>query len=335
MDLKRRGGIHRRKGIAIGNWYSGAGASSAIMKVNEDGTVTLSIGAPDATGTDIMALQVAAEELGLPLDRMVLASKDTDHAPFDTLSSGSLITHCIGQAVRRASQELKAKILELAAQHLDADPQHLEMRDGLIRSKYAPEHPLSLERLARNSHLRMHGPIMATGTYFGAMGTFDRGAVKGFIYDMGEDRAFVAQVAEVEVDRETGTVNVLRLVSVNDVGFLINPPNAENQVSGGVHQGLGYALSEEVKMEKGKVLNPNFREYGMLRANDMPGVECSFIEKMNGPGPYGAKGLGEQPGVPTAAAIANAIYDAIGVRITSLPITPEKILRALREKENR
>ncbi|MDP6561156.1 MAG: molybdopterin-dependent oxidoreductase, partial [Candidatus Binatia bacterium] len=335
IDLKRNEGVCRGKGIAVGNWYSGSGSSSAIMKLNEDGTVTLSIGAPDATGTDIMALQVAAEELDLPLDRLVLASKDTDHAPFDTLSSGSRITHCIGQAVKIASQEIKTKILALAAQALDDRPEHLEFKDGLIWSRQYPDKPLSLERIARTSHFRMHGPIMASGTYFGRMGAFDPKAVKGFLFDMGEDRTFVAQAVEVEVDQETGTVSVLRLVSANDVGFLINPPNAENQVSGGVHQGLGYALSEEVKMEAGKVLNPNFREYGIRYADDMPRVEYCFIENMNGPGPYGAKGLGEQPGIPTAAAVANAIYDAVGVRIKSIPITPEKILKELREKENR
>jgi CO/xanthine dehydrogenase Mo-binding subunit len=161
---------------------------------------------------------------------------------------------------------------------------------------------------------------------------FDREARSGDCFDVGEERTFVAQGAEVEVDTQTGNVRVVKLVSVNDIGFAINPPNAENQVLGGVYQGLGYALSEEIKMEAGRVMNPNFRDYGILRASDMPAVECHFIEKGDGPGPYGAKGLGEQPNVPTAAAVANAVYDAIGVRIRSLPLTPEKILSALREK---
>ncbi len=332
IELKARSGPNRGKGIAVGNWYSGVGASGATMKLNVDGTVSLSIGAPDATGTDIMALQVAAEELGLPLDRMLMAPKDTDHSPFDLMSSGSRITHCIGQAVRNAAGDLKAKLLEMAAQQLDTYPKHLEMEEGVIRVKHAPEQQISMKRLALSSHFLAHGPIMGTGTYFGKLGSFDQNALKGFVFDMGEDRAFVAQATEVEVDTGTGMVKLVKLVSANDVGLLINPTNAENQVLGGVHQGIGFALSEHIKEKGGEVLNPHFRDYGMLTAADMPEVECCFVENRNGPGPYGAKGLGEQPNVPTAAAIANAVYDAIGVRIKSLPITPEKILSALKEK---
>jgi len=333
IDLKNKKGVNTGKGVSVGNWYSGVGASSATMKLNEDGTISLSIGAPDATGTDIMAMQVAAEELGLPIERIIMVPKDTDHSPFDIQSSGSRITHCIGQAVRNAAADLISKLMEAAAQMLDTYPGHLEMEGEIIRVKQTPEQQTNIDRIARGSHFRMHGPIMGSGTYFGKLSTFDRSAIRGYFFDMGEDRTFVAQAAEVEVDTHTGKVNLLRLVSVNDVGFLINPPNAENQVLGGIHQGIGYALSEEIKTEDGRVLNPNFRDYGMLRTADMPAVECHFIENRNGPGPYGAKGLGEQPNVPTAAAIANAVHDAIGVPITSLPITPEKVLRALREKE--
>jgi len=332
IDLKNREGVNRGKGIAVGNWYSGAGGSGAMMKFNEDGTVSLSIGAPDATGTDIMAAQVAAEELGVPLDRIVMTPKNTDHSPFDIMSSGSRITHCIGQAVKNAASDLKNKMLAAAAPLLDTYPEHLELDGGVIRAKHAPEKQITLDRLARSSHFRTHGPIIGSGTYFGKLSRFDREALRGFFIDMGEDRTFVAQGAEVEVDTQTGNVRVVKLVSANDVGFVINPPNAENQVFGGVYQGLGYALSEEIKMEAGRVMNPNFRDYGMLRAPDMPEVECHFIEKGNGPGPYGAKGLGEQPNVPTATAIANAVYDAVGVRIKSLPLTPEKVLNALSEK---
>ena len=332
IDLKHKDGINRGKGIAVGNWYSGAGASGAVMKLNVDGTVSLSIGAPDATGTDIMAVQVAAEELGVSLDRIVMTSKNTEHSPYDTMSSGSRITHCIGQAVKNAATELKAKMLAAAAPLLDAYPEHLEFADGAIRVKQAPERQISLDKLAGSSHYRTHGQIIGSGTYFGKLSNFDRKALKGFFVDMGEDRTFVAQGAEVEVDTQTGNVRVVKLVSVNDVGFAINPPNAENQVFGGVHQGLGYALSEEIKLEAGKMINPSFRDYGILRAPDMPEMECHFVEKGDGPGPYGAKGLGEQPNVPTAAAVANAVFDAIGVRIKSLPLTPEKILHALKEK---
>jgi CO/xanthine dehydrogenase Mo-binding subunit len=333
IDWQNRGGVHRGKGLAVGNWYSGAGASSAMMKLNEDGTVSLSIGAPDATGTDIMAAQVAAEELGVPLDQIVLTAKNTDHSPFDTMSSGSRITHCIGQAVKNAAADLKAKLAEAAAPLLDADPAHLELDGGAIRVQHAPERQVALGRIARSSHFRTHGPIIGSGTYFGPLSRFDRDALRGYFVDMGEDRTFVAQGAEVEVDPETGRVRVLKLVSVNDIGFAINPANAENQVFGGVHQGLGYALSEEIKMEDGRVTNPDFRGYGILRAPDMPEVECYFVEKGDGPGPYVAKGLGEQPNVPTAAAVANAVHDAIGVRVKSLPLTAEKVLAALREQE--
>lgn len=333
IDLRQKSGLNRGKGIAVGNWYSGAGASSAVMILNVDGTVSLSIGAPDATGTDIMAVQVAAEELGVPLDRIVMTSKNTEHSPFDTMSSGSRITHCIGQAVKNAASDLKTKLLAAAAPLLDAYPEHLEFSGGAIRVKQAQERQLSLDQLAGSSHFRTHGPIIGSGTYFGKLSKFDRKALRGYFIDMGEDRTFVAQAAEVEIDTQTGNVRVVKLVSVNDVGFAINPSNAENQVFGGVHQGLGYALSEEIKVESGKVTNPSFRDYGILRAPDMPEMECYFVEKGNGPGPYGAKGLGEQPNVPTAAAIANAVYDALGVRIKSLPLTPEKILSALREKE--
>jgi len=332
IDLKNRDGVNRGKGIAVGNWYSGGGASSALMKLNEDGTVSLSIGAPDVTGTDIMAAQVAAEELGVPLDRIVMTSKSTDHSPFDLISAGSRITHCVGQAVKTAAADFKVKLLEATAPLLDTDRESLEIDGGAIRVRHAPEKQIALRQLAMSSHFFTHGPIIGSGTYFGKRSRIDREALRGHFGDMGEDRTFVAQGAEVEVDIQTGNIRVVKLVSANDIGFALNPSNVENQVFGGVYQGLGYALREEIKMEAGKVMNPNFRDYGMLRAPEMPEVECHFIEKSNGPGPYGAKGLGEQPNVPTAAAIANAVYDAIGVRIRSLPITPEKILSALREK---
>lgn len=183
----------------------------------------------------------------------------------------------------------------------------------------------------RARHFREGGSVISgEGWYDPPTKLVDKDTYKG---NISATYGFGSQLAEVEVDTETGHVRVLRLVCANDVGRAINPMAVEGQIEGGAQMGLGYALTEEVIVKDGRVLNPDFLDYRLFTAADMPDIETVVIETDDPQGPFGAKGVGEMGGTPTAAAIANAIYDAIGVRMTTLPMTPERVLKALNEQQ--
>jgi xanthine dehydrogenase molybdenum-binding subunit len=219
----------------------------------------------------------------------------------------------------------------------------LVARDGKVMvdgSKGAGQSPVSrrsagvqsleLGKIARARHFREGGTvILGEGWYDPPTKLVDKDTYKG---NISATYGFGAQMAEVEVDTETGKVRVLRLVCANDVGRAINPMAVEGQIEGGAQMGLGYALTEEVIVQEGRVLNPDFLDYRLFTSADMPEIEAIIIETDDPQGPFGAKGVGEMGGTPTAAAIANAVYDAVGVRLTTLPMTPERVLKALDEK---
>ena len=256
---------------------------------------------------------------------------DTDLTLWDVGTHASRTTFIAGNAARLAAEEARAQIVESAAELLDVPAGDLAIRNRLVFARANPDNALPLEKVVRRMHLREGGAVVvAQAWYDPETQLVDKSTYKG---NMSMAYSFGTQAAEVEVDTDTGQVTVKRLVAAHDVGRAINPMYVEAQIEGGIQMGLGYALLEELQVEEGRVVNGDFHNYRLPRAPDMPQIETILIETVDPAGPFGAKGVGEMGVNPVAAAVANAIYDAIGVRITSLPITPERILQALEEKE--
>jgi CO/xanthine dehydrogenase Mo-binding subunit len=311
VDGKRRG-----VGLAVGGWLGGLQPASAHVELNGDGTITVVVGANDITGTNTSFAQIAAEELGVPLEMVNVVTGDTKTAPFAGMSAGSKTLFTVGRAVKAAAEDARQQLFAIAAERLEANPADLESVDGEIRVKGSPEKSISFRRLAG----------ITTG--FGAL--YPPVVGRGAITARQQAPGFTAQVCEVEVDTETGEVTLLRWATAQDAGFAINPLSVSGQMQGGTTQGIGIGLWEEmVYDDQGRLLNPGLLDYRMPTAADVPDIETLIVEVPSDDGPYGARGIGEPSIVPGAAAIANAIEDAIGVRVTEAPITPERILRAL------
>ena len=324
----------RRRGIGIAAAHHGLGGpalhgtdtGAAFLKANPDGTVTLITGAADVgQGIDTALSQVVAEALGLPREAIAIAPKTTDGVPQDLGASASRTTYFVGNAVRAASLDLRQKLITVAAEMLEADRQDLDCAAGKVFVRGAPARALAFADVVHYAMRRRGEQPFGQGVHQGRTTELD---------ERGQGNAnntfeYSCQVAEVEIDTGTGEVRVLRLLNAQDVGRALNPLIVEGQMEGGMVMGLGFALLEEVVCEEGRVLNPFAFDYRTPRAGDMPELRTVLLEHHDPVGPYGAKGVGEICMNPTAAAIANAVADAIGVRITSLPITPERVLAAL------
>jgi len=306
-------------GIAVGGWPGGIEPCAANIRLNHDGTFTVTLGAIDITGTHTVLAMIAAEVLEQPVERIRVKLLPTDSAPYAGMSGGSKITYTVGLAVQAAAEDAKRQLLEIAANELEAAPEDLELADGAIRVRGMPDRQITLREIA---HLSMvfggkYAPVYGTG----------RSVVRQ------QSPGFNAQIAHVAVDPDTGEVEVLDLVAIQDVGRALNPALVEEQVHGGVGQGIGWALHEAMRWsENGQPLNPSFLDYDLPKASQLPPIAVELVEVPSPIGPFGAKGVGEPPVVPTAAAIANAIADAIGVHLSELPITPERMLAALRDR---
>jgi len=306
-------------GIAVGGWPGGIEPCAANIRLNHDGTFTVTLGAIDITGTHTVLAMIAAEVLEQPVERIRVKLLPTDGAPYAGMSGGSKITYTVGLAVQAAAEDAKRQLLEIAANELEAAPEDLELADGAIRVRGMPDRQITLSEIA---HLSMvfggkYAPVYGTG----------RSVVRQ------QSPGFNAQIAHVAVDPDTGEVEVLDLVAIQDVGRALNPALVEEQVHGGVGQGIGWALHEAMRWsENGQPLNPSFLDYDLPKASQLPPIAVELVEVPSPIGPFGAKGVGEPPVVPTAAAIANAIADAIGVHLSELPITPERVLAALRDR---
>ena len=306
--------------------------SSATIKINEDGKALIISGEGECgQGAATALCQIAAEELGIPLGDVEFSQADTDLTTFCLGAFGSRLTYVAGNAVKDAAQKAKQQLYETASEMLEANPDDLMSKDGKIFVRGAEEKAVAVGDVARARLFRRNGsPVVASGS-------FDADSVLQDPTRYGNESGaynFGCQAAQVQVDRETGQVKVLKYVAASDCGTVINPIGAEGQVEGSLAQGLGYALIEGLKMEDGRPINPNFSDYRIPSMRDMPVMEHAFAESYEPTGPFGAKGLGELGMDPTAAVISNAIFDAVGVRIKTLPITPEKVLRALRDKED-
>ncbi|MBW1996543.1 MAG: xanthine dehydrogenase family protein molybdopterin-binding subunit [Deltaproteobacteria bacterium] len=365
----RGNGAGKVRGVGMASLFHVGGSgrvyrsdgTGIIMKLDDFGNVSVMTGGVEmGQGFNAALTLASAEALGVTPDKVMIISGDTASCPWDVGTHASRGAFTAGNAAIMAAQKAREKIFQLAAEHfmprlkynlekrkkrdpdfqipdLDferiSDPSEFDLIENMVFLKEEPDNPLlrlRLDEILREAHYKEQGTmIMAEAFYDPCNEMLDQKTCRG---NMSATYIFGVQGAEVEVDLETGQVRVIQFVSAHDVGRVINKQTIEGQIYGGAVMGLGYALSEEYKTDKGKNLNPNFLDYKILSAPDIDfpiHVEC--IETNDIEGPFGAKGIGEPGLVPTAPAIANAVYDATGIRIKSLPITPEKMLRALRE----
>jgi xanthine dehydrogenase molybdenum-binding subunit len=333
---KKKRGLGMAAGLHVQGFRLGTDTASAFVKFNEDGTVNLITGASDTgQGLHTILAQIVAEDLGIAAGDVSVVAGDTDSTPMGYGNYASKSTFIDGNAVRIAVADAKRQLLEQASDMLEASSEDLLLKDGKIFVKGAPEKAISVSDAvvtAQYSNSSKVGTILGRGSY-DAINT-EPPEIDTWRGNYSCGNPFMAQFAEVEVDTETGEVEVLKIVAAHDLGKAINPMAAEGQIEGGIHMGTGYALSEELIYDrKGQPINCSFVDYKMNRVSDMPKIECILVEEEDPFGPFGAKGVAEPVLVPTAAAISNAIYNAVGVRIKNLPITPEKVLKALREKQ--
>jgi len=322
----RRPGPGRGKGLACGWWTTTGGSSGVYVKINPDGTVALNTGAAEiGTAAITGAAQILAEELGIDLTDISVVAADTFSTPFDFGAQGSRTAFAVGNACLAAAADLKHQIFALAAGQLGVEPDALTLADKHVA---ANGKRLSLADLGRLSQ-QTGGGLIAHGTFIAPPTPYDTKRVEGHVYPAFHSPSFHAHAVDLSVDPETGEVTIHKYVVAQDVGFAINPTYIEGQIEGGVAQGLGQTLSEEIIYEGGRVLNPNLTDYKMPTTLDVPRVESILVQHPSLAGPYGAKGVGEPPNIEPPAAVANAVAAATGVRITSLPITAEKIALGL------
>ncbi|MCI0785092.1 MAG: xanthine dehydrogenase family protein molybdopterin-binding subunit [Chloroflexi bacterium] len=320
LDLPRKLEEGRGVGIALCEWRSGSGPSTASISVNEDGTISLLTGSVDISGSDTSLAQIAAESLGLRMEDVIVAKRDTDMAPFTGPSGGSRIVYSQGKAVQMAAEDARQKLFALAAERFGVPADALACDGGRVYVQDNPPQSLTLGQLGRLSLTSRNGPIIGLAS----------------LSSMPYAPVFNTQGAEVLVDKATGQVKVTRFVQAQDVGVAINPMSVEGQLSGGVVQGIGRALSEELLIDDdtGRVRNPSLSTYLMPLALDMPEVENILINVPSEDGPFGARAVAEPPGFGPPAAIANAIFDAVGVRIKELPLSAERVLAALQGQDD-
>jgi CO/xanthine dehydrogenase Mo-binding subunit len=299
----------------------------AILKLDDFGKVSLLTGASEiGQGSETVLAMIVAEEMGIPLSRIDVINSDTAIKPWDVGVHASRTTFIAGNAALLAARELRGKLLAMAATVLEERVDALELVAGRIQVKGRPERGMEYDRVVRAGHFREGGRTLVAEAFYDPPSRMLDKDLKG---NVSATYGFAAQAVVVEVSLVTGQVRVLRIVSAHDVGRALNPPAAEGQIHGGIHMGLGYALCEELVIREGRVLNPQFMDYALLPAAEMPEIVVRFIETVDEAGPFGAKGLGESGVIPVAAAVANAVQDAVGVRLTELPMTPERVFRAL------
>ncbi len=324
----RRPGPWRAKGLACGWWTTTGGSSGVYVKINPDGTVALNTGAAEiGTAALTGAAQVLAEELSVDLADISVVSADTFATPFDFGAQGSRTAFAVGNACRAAVADLKQRIFALAGAQLGVEAEACVLADKHV---VAGDRRISLADLARLSQ-QTGGGLIAQGTFIAPPTPFDTKRVDGHVYPAFHSPSFHAHAVDLSVDPETGEIAIHRYVVAQDVGFAMNPTYIEGQIEGGVAQGQGQALSEEIVYESGRVLNPNLTDYKMPTTLDLPRVETILVQHPSLIGPYGAKGVGEPPNIEPPAAVANAVAAATGLRVTTLPITAEKIALGLRD----
>jgi CO/xanthine dehydrogenase Mo-binding subunit len=299
-------GPNEAVGIALGSWGGARSPGAAGCRVEPDGTVSVLIGSPDISGTATGLAMIAAEAFGISPDRVRVEVGDTGTAPHGPTSSGSQVTYSLGGAVYEAALEARRQLLEVATEELEAAPEDLDIVDGRVAVKGAPGRSVEITKLVRMSteFMGRHKPIHAVG----------RSAVKS------ASPAFTVHIARVRADLETGAYQLIGYAAIQDVGRAINPPEIEGQIHGGAAQSLGRALGEQMAYEDGQLRSGSFLDYELPAADQLPEIDVRLVEVPSPVGPLGAKGVGEPPAIPGAAALANAVSRAFGVRVRSIPI---------------
>jgi CO/xanthine dehydrogenase Mo-binding subunit len=304
--------------MAVGHWPGGNEPAAAVCRVNADGTMTVVTAAADMSGVSSGFAVIAAAAFGLSPDKVRVVTADTSSGPYSGASGGSKVTYTVGAAVLRAAESAREKLLAAAAQELEIAPDDLEVVDGVVRAVGAPDRSITVEELSQKA-LRFGGRYEPIEGHGGSAQT--RGAP-----------SVAAHLSHVRVDRETGEVELLRHVIAQDVGRALNPALVEGQMRGGVTQGIGWALFEQLDHdEDGRLLTGSFLDYAIPTAERVPEIETLIVEVPAPDGPFGAKGIGEAPVVGAPAAIANAVAAATGVRLRELPMTAPRIWAALRQ----
>ncbi|WP_322822492.1 xanthine dehydrogenase family protein molybdopterin-binding subunit, partial [Chloroflexus sp.] len=301
-------------GLAIGGWPCGMSPAAAVCRVDTDGIVRVHVGSVDISGVNSSFVLVAAEILGVPPEQVEIVAGDTRSGPFAGPSGGSQITYSVAGAVAAAAQEARRQLLEVAADMLEARIDDLDLRDGAIHVRGLPGRTLPIGEVARRAQEQQGGPGPIVG--------------EGRTAPAENAPGFVAHIVQVTVDHETGRVQPLRYVAIQDVGFPLNPLMVEGQIHGGAVQGIGWGLHEALRYdENGELLTASLMDYTLPRAADVPSIETVLVTNPAPNGPFGARGVGEPPITAGAAALANAIRDATGARIYELPMRDEVVWR--------
>jgi len=329
-----------RQGVGLASYFHvGGGARvyrsdgcGAIVKIDDFGHVTLITGSTDmGQGSETVLAQITAEELGVRTEDVTVVNNDSAIKPWDLGSHASRTTFVAGNAARKAAAKVKADILKTVSEVMEVPEKNLEINDRKIFSKTDPSKTLDISKAIRSAHFREHGKTFIAESFYDPPTEMQDREHRG---NISVTYGFGTQGAEVEVDTETGQVKILKVIIANDVGRAINPMLLEGQIEGGLSMGIGYALLEKLVLENGEVMNPSFLDYKIPTVKDMPPVEIVFIETNDPEGPFGEKGAGESGIIPTAAAIGNAVANALGFRIFELPMQPEVILKAIKTYRN-
>ncbi|MEN9763444.1 MAG: hypothetical protein RI906_3270 [Pseudomonadota bacterium] len=328
-----RPGRRRAIGYSAFAHICGILSTAAIVRVLEDGSVTLNTGAVDlGEGAETVLAQICAETLKLPLARINLAPPDTDSSPYNWSTGGSRITYMVGRAVRQAAEQARDKLFEHAAAMLECAAADLQLRSGgLIGIAGVPGAEISFRAVSQRAHWQAGGPVIASASIMFEGGGFDPKRTHLSGSGIGRLGAFIfgAQAVELEIDETTGQVQVQKVWAAHDVGRAVNPDGVRGQITGGVAQGIGYALLEELVQHEGHSANPTLADYKIPGSLDLPDIEPIIIEHPEPDGPFGAKGIGEPPIIGVAPAIGNAIRQATGQRLCQLPFTPERVYRSI------
>jgi CO/xanthine dehydrogenase Mo-binding subunit len=304
-------------GIALGGWPGGTEPAAAACALDSDGTLQVRVGHADITGTNTSLEMIAAEVFGVDADQVKVIVGDTQSSPFAGSTGGSKIIYTLGPAVIQAAQEARRQVFQLASQSLEAAPEDLEIKDGNVQVKGSPGQAIPLAKIAQRTmrYGSKQAPVYGSGRHAQTY----------------PSPGFCAQLAEVEVDAETGRVRVHKLVVIQDVGKAINPAAVRGQMTGAAVQGIGWALLERMVWDdQGQLLTATWNDYAIPHVGDAgDAIETVLVEVPSDAGPFGARGVGEPPVIATAAAIANAIADATRARLTELPMSPPRVLAAL------
>ncbi len=325
-----------KRGVGIASLlHVGGGAKiyrsdgcGTMLKIDDYGHVTVLTGASEiGQGSETVIAQFVAEELGLPISSVSVVNDDSEITPWDVGVHASRTTFIAGNSAQRAARKAREKLLCAAEKKLGVSASELDLRGGNVTLADTGKALLELPRLIRSLHFAQKSDVVMTTEYYEPPSVPQDKEFKG---DVSASYAFGTQVVELEVDTETGVIRIVKVTAAHDVGRVINSLGIQGQIEGGVAMGMGYAISEHLLVDDGVIQNPCFRDYKVVTAPEIPEVDMHFIETPDPEGPAGAKGVGEAPAICISAAIVNALYNATGTRFYSLPLTPERVLRGLK-----